>query len=159
MNVYTWLDAFRDALEGCAADEDFRRSPSGPADALVDRLAARLGEEDVRRRMRAKLVRTRRPLLEGQVEQLRALRDLDAETELERRPTVIADLEVQDDRAVLTFEGRTLSLPARVRRELAYVLEADGAFRPSELPGKLDQAGRLVLVRRLVREGLLRITD
>jgi hypothetical protein len=158
-NVYTWLDAFRAALDECEADEEFRRSPEGPAAALVERLAARLDEDDVERRMRARFVRTRRPLLEGQVEQLRALRDLDAETELERRPTVLADLEVQDDRAVLVFEGRTLSLPARVRRELAYVLGAEGTFRPSDLPGKLDEAGRLVLVRRLVREGLLRISD
>jgi len=28
-------------------------------------------------------------------------------------------------------------------------------FRPDELPGPLDVAGRLVLVRRLIREGYL----
>ncbi len=36
--------------------------------------------------------------------------------------------------------------------------EADEPFLPSELPGDLDDAGRLVLVRRLVREGFLRLS-
>ncbi|HET9673318.1 MAG TPA: cupin domain-containing protein [Gaiellaceae bacterium] len=156
-NVYTWLDAFRAALEECAVDEPFRCSPEGSPDELVARLASRLGADDVRRRMRTKLVSSRRPILDGQVDQLRALRDLDAETELERRPTVLADVETRGDRAILMFEGRTLEFPARVRGELDYVLEAEDTFRPSDLPGKLDEAGRLVLVRRLVRDGLLRI--
>jgi hypothetical protein len=103
------------------------------------------------------LVSTRRPILAGQVDQLRALRDLDAETELERRPTVLVDVETRGDRAVITFEGKTLEFPARVRGELDYVLESEDSFRPSDLPGRLDEAGRLVLVRRLVRDGLLRI--
>ena len=32
------------------------------------------------------------------------------------------------------------------------------AFRAADLPGKLDEEGRLVLVRRLVREGFLRVS-
>jgi hypothetical protein len=36
--------------------------------------------------------------------------------------------------------------------------EAEGTFTASELPGELDDAGRLVLVRRLVREGFLRVS-
>ena len=81
-NVYSWLDAFKAALDECADDPDFRRSPDGSADELLARLGERLGRDDVRRRMRTKLVRTRRPVLTGQVGQLRALRELHSETEL-----------------------------------------------------------------------------
>ena len=158
VNVYTWLDAFRSALDECAADAEFRRSPAGDASDLVDRLAERLGSDDVARRMRAKLVHTRRPVLDGQVGQLRALRDLGPETEVERRETVLADLGLRDGHAVLAFEGRELEFPERLRDELAFVLAADGPFRPSDLPGKLDADGRLVLVSRLVREGFLLIS-
>lgn len=154
-NVYTWLDAFKAALEECADDAEFRRSPSGPAEELLARLGERLGEADVRRRMRAKLVRSRRPVLDGQLGHLRALRDLNPETELERRPTVLADLVVHEDRAELTFEGRTLEFPAHVGDALEFVLGTDEPFRPSDLPGTLDEEGRLALVSRLVREGLL----
>ena len=34
----------------------------------------------------------------------------------------------------------------------------EGPFRLADLPGRLDEPGRLVLVRRLVREGFLRIS-
>ena len=71
--------------------------------------------------------------------------------------TVIADLSV-DDEARLSFEGRELSLPAFVAADLEFLLDIDEPFRASDLPGPLDDEGRLVLVRRLVREGLLRIT-
>jgi hypothetical protein len=159
VNVYTWLDAFRAALDSCASDVEFRRSAeSGDAEALLERLAARLSPGDVRRRMRRRLVRSRRPILEGQIEQLRALRELDAQTELERRPTVLADLTLHDDTARLAFEGRTLEFPAHAREELEFVLGADEPFRAADLPGSLDEDGRLVLVTRLVREGLLRIS-
>lgn len=155
VNVYTWLDAFRAALDECAGDVDFRRSPSGAADALVRRLAARLSPDDVRTRMRRKLVRTRRPILDGQFSQFRALESLDGETEVERRATVIAELEG----TTLHFEGKTLSFPERLREELEFVLATDEAFRAADLPGPLDDESRVVLVRRLVREGLLRITS
>jgi ribosomal protein L16 Arg81 hydroxylase len=159
VNVYTWMDAFRAALDECGEDAAFRRSAeAGSADDLLEKLARRLEREDVDRRRRAKLVRTRRPILDGQVEQLRALRDLDLETPVERRETVLADLAVDDGSALLSFEGRTLTFPARVAGELSHLLEAEGPIRPADLPGPLDEQGRLVLVGRLVREGLLRIS-
>jgi hypothetical protein len=105
--------------------------------------------------MRSRLVRSRRPVLDGQLAHLRALRDLDSETELERRPTVLADLVVREGRAKLTFEGRTLEFPAHVGDALEFVLRTDEPFCPSDLPGTLDEEGRLALVARLVREGLL----
>jgi hypothetical protein len=154
-NVYSWLDAFKAALDECADDPAFRHSPEGPAEELLTRLGERLGEDDVKRRMRSRLVRTRRPVLDGQVGHLRALRDLDPESELERRPTVLADLALGDDGAELTFEGRTLEFPAHVGEALEFMLGADDTFRPSDLPGSLDEEGRLALVARLVREGFL----
>jgi hypothetical protein len=154
VNVYTWLDAFRAALDGCANDVAFRRSPSGEPDELLAALAARLSPDDVRRRRRRKLVKTRRPILDGQFEALRALETLDLETELERRETVLADLEGTN----LRFEGTTLEFPEHVREELEFLLGAEAPFRAADIPGSLDEDGRLSLVRRLVREGLLRPT-
>ena len=155
VNVYTWLDAFRAALEECADDVRFRRSPEpGDVDELVERLAARLSPEDVRKRMRRKLVGSRRPILDGQLAQLRSLESLDVHTEVERRPTVLFELEGTK----LHFDGKTLELPRRLRAELAFVLAASGPFCAGDLPGPLDDEGRLVLLRRLVREGLLRLS-
>jgi hypothetical protein len=161
VNVVTTLDAVRAALDECAADVEFRRAI--PADGelagdLLERLGARLDPDLVARRARRRLVESRRPIRHGQLGQLRALDRLSLETTLERRPTVLADLDLAEDgSARLVFEGKTLAFPPQAQLDLAYVLTADGPFRPDELPGDLDDAGRLVLVRRLVREGFVRI--
>ena len=161
VNVVTALDAVRAALDECAADVEFRRSvpPDGAlADDLIERLRERLEPDDVARRARRRLVATRRPIRHGQITQVRALDELSAETEVERRPTVLADLELTDDGGVrLSFDGKTIVLPPQARVDVAFLVTADGSFRPADLPGDLDEAGRLVLVRRLVREGFLLI--
>jgi hypothetical protein len=155
INVYTWIDAFRAAVEACAADVGFRRTPEGEeADDLLERLGEQLQPERVERRRRRKLVRSRRAVLGGQLSQLRALEDLDLDTEVERRPTVLFDL----TGSTLSFEGKDLAFPEEVADELVFAAEADEPFTPGDLPGDLDDEGRLVLVGRLVREGFLLIS-
>lgn len=159
VNVVTWLDAFRAALEECADEVEFRRSiEDGSADELVEVLRSRLTRPDVERRATEKLVRTRRPIRDGQLSQLRALGDLDGETELERRPTVLAGVAERNGSIVIAFEGKELAFPAHAADEIRGLFELDEPFTAADLPGSLDEDGRLVLIRRLVREGLLRIS-
>jgi bifunctional lysine-specific demethylase and histidyl-hydroxylase NO66 len=160
INAYTWLDAAKAALAETEQELAFRHGiepGTGPPDRLAERLGAELDPELVAKRRRRKFVQTRRPIRADGLSQLRALERLDGETELERRETVIADLEEGGDGWTLAFEGRELRFPAHAGPELEACYEADEPFRPSELPGDLDAEGRLVLARRLVREGFLRI--
>jgi bifunctional lysine-specific demethylase and histidyl-hydroxylase NO66 len=159
VNVHTWLDAFKMALEECAEDVAFRRSAVGDPGDLVERLAARLDRADVERRRRGRLVASRRPVLSGQLSQLRALDRLTTETLVERRETVLYDLAELDGRLLLSFEGRELVFPGQARAAVEALAEAEEPLRPADLPGDLDDEGRLVVVRRLVREGFLRISD
>ncbi len=148
VSVRTWLDEARSTLERGADDVELRRAVDG---AEPPELPA-LDREAALRRARRRLVRTRRPILDGQLAELRALDRLTTETPLERRDTVIADLEG----ARLSFEGRELEFPGRLADELTFLVETTERFTAAEIPGTLDEPGRLVLVRRLVREGFLR---
>lgn len=153
------LDALRAALSECADDIEFRRSLDADgelAGELLERLAARLGRDEVARRARRRFVDGRRPILDGQLSQIRALERLTLQSPLERRPTVIAELERAHDGATLRFEGKQLRFPAQAAVAVAAVHAAGEPFTPAELPGPLDAASRLVLVKRLVREGFLR---
>jgi lysine-specific demethylase/histidyl-hydroxylase NO66 len=155
VNVVTWADALRAALQECEEDVEFRGSvpAEGVLEAdLLERLADRLGAEEIARRARARFVNSRRPILDGQLEEVRALESLTVETPLERRDTVIADLEGM----TLSFEGKHVAFPEQAREELEAVFSADEPFTAAELPGGLDDDSRLVLVRRLIREGFLR---
>ena len=149
VNVRRWIDEARALIDEAAADDvELRRSVDRGEPPELPALDAAATE----RRAREKFVRTRRPILDGQLSELRALDSLSAETELMRRATVIADL----DGTTLVFEGKTLRFPERLAPELEFLVTTVEPFRAVDLPGTLDEAGRLVLVRRLVREGFLR---
>jgi Cupin superfamily protein len=152
VNVRPWVDAVRRLLDELENELPFRRSIDEEPDGLLELLADRLDVDAVRRDARDRLVRSRRPVLDGQLSELRALDSLTVDTPLERRQTVIADL----DGTALSFEGRTLRFPERLAAELEFLVSADGPFTAADLPGPLDEEGRLVLFRRLVRAGFLR---
>jgi hypothetical protein len=158
VNVYPWIEAVRAAVDRCAADVGFRRSVDSDGGSLLERLEEELDPERVERAARERFVRTRRPILDGQLRQLSALDNLSAGTVVERRETVIADLDVEED-VRLSFEGKQLVLPAQTEPEVAFAVETESPFRASDLPGRLGEPGRLILIRRLVREGFLRIVD
>ena len=160
--VATWLDALQEAVREAANEEvDLRRGvpADGRApDGLLELVAARLSPEAVSSRTRRSFVRSRRPVREDAFDQVRALEELDVDSSLERRETVIFDFAVDEHEARLSFEGRGLRFPARIRAELEFLAAAEGPFTLADLPGRLDDPGRLVLGRRLVREGFLRIS-
>lgn len=158
VKVYTWLEAVRAALDECAGEIEFRRAvpASGELDPnLLGSLGERLSPEAVVRRMRRRFVEGRRPIRDGQLSQLRALEQLTVETPLERRPTVIHELDFPE----LRFEDKTIAFPTHVEPELGFLVSAEGPFTLTGLPGNLDDESRLVLGRRLVREGFLQIVS
>jgi hypothetical protein len=148
VNVRRWVDEARAELDQAVEDVAFRRSIDREEPPVVPQL----DPEAARARARDRFVRSRLPVLDGQLTELRALDSLTVDVELERRDTVIADLHG----TTLVFEGRTLRFPPRLAADLEFLLTADRSFAPRELPGELDDDGRLVLVKRLVREGFLR---
>ncbi|HEX2044253.1 MAG TPA: cupin domain-containing protein [Gaiellaceae bacterium] len=162
VSTHTWMDAFTAALEDCADEPEFRRGVAADGrggEDLLERLRRRLEPDAVAARMRRRFVRTRRPLPEEELTQRRELATLGPATPVERRPTVIADVEADAGGVTLVFEGKEVRFPALVRDDVEFCAEAPGSFTPGDLPGELDDEGRLVLVRRLVREGFLRLTD
>jgi hypothetical protein len=95
---------------------------------------------------------SRRPILDGQLSESASRVRADRARLVERRFTVIALLAG----ATLCFEGKEVRFPPHAADVVAAVYEATGAFSAADLPASLDEPGRLVPVRRLVREGLLR---
>jgi ribosomal protein L16 Arg81 hydroxylase len=148
VNVRRWIDEARSAIDELEDKLGFRQAIDGEEPPALPTLDA----DAARERARERFVFSRRPILDGQLAELRALEELSAETELERRDTVIADLHG----TTLLFEGRRLRFPEGLAAELEFLVTSEDAFDASQLPGALDGAGRLVLLRRLVREGFLR---
>jgi hypothetical protein len=160
VNVISWQQAIRDALDETGDDVAMRRSiEAGSLDDALHVLAERLGEDDVERRRVARLTRRSRPLLADGFDQLRALDHLDLGTPLERRPAHAFVRDDGDGGLVLEHDGGELLLPGELRDEICAVLEADAPFTAAELPGTLDGDARIAFAARLVREGLVRIVS
>jgi hypothetical protein len=61
---------------------------------------------------------------------------------------------VADGRASIVFQGKEVRGPGKLARAFEHIADCDGVFHPRELPALTDNE-RLVVCRRLMREGLL----
>lgn len=99
---------------------------------------------------------TRRPVLRGGLQDRLAVAAIDDDTRLDRRAGSVCVLAPDGDRLRVLLGDRELVVPARLGAVLDHVREQP-ELRPADLAEWLDLESRLVLARRLVREGLLRV--
>jgi bifunctional lysine-specific demethylase and histidyl-hydroxylase NO66 len=164
----TWNQLLREVVERATAEAAFREplpvgyaaNPAAFAAEVADRVAElrrfldkvdpqRIAEDAARRFWSA-----RPPLLDGQLQQLLRLDQLGDHSVVRRREGAVCRLRQRGERLEVLLGDRELSMPARLEPAMRRVLAAD-RFAVAELAGVLDEPSRLVLVRRLVREGLL----
>jgi bifunctional lysine-specific demethylase and histidyl-hydroxylase NO66 len=164
----TWADVVRRAVTA-AAEDALSREPlpvgyaADPA-ALTAGVAGQLGE--LRRRLDKldpgllaagaadRFWSSRPPILAGQLQQLLALEEIGQATVVRRRPGATCRLRRRGDRLEVLLGDRALHMPARLAPAMREILARD-RLAVADLAGHLDPPSRLVLVRRLVREGLL----
>jgi hypothetical protein len=87
-----------------------------------------------------------------------ALPALDDDTVLVRRPGAVCVLRQVGDDLVVLLGDRTMRMPVRLHAAMTFV-QSQLTLRPRDLDEFLDEQSRLVLSRRLVREGLLQVLD
>jgi bifunctional lysine-specific demethylase and histidyl-hydroxylase NO66 len=135
-------------------------APASLAPALGERLrelAARVASLDAGEaaaHLAHRFWAERSPILEGQLAELMALPALSRQSVLRRRPASIARVSQIEEALTLTLGDRSLQMPTRLGPALDYILGRP-QFALAELDPFLDESSQLVLVRRLVREGLL----
>ena len=169
INQLTWRDlvdrVVRDALAeipeehlpaGYLDDPSLLAEGLGPHLATVAESVRRVVPAEVASGQVRRFLTSRPPRLDGGLRDRVALVDLALDTELQRRPGVPCVLEEDGDRLRVLLGDRTLVVPARLRPALADVA-ARRTLTPADLTAHLDEQSALVLCRRLVREGLLRI--
>lgn len=93
---------------------------------------------------------------DGHFSHLVRLSDLSSQTLLARREAILCAVESGNDFSCIRFGLRSVRGPAHLRRAFEFIRDHVG-FKVSEIPG-LDDQSRLVISRRLIREGLLRFT-
>ena len=95
---------------------------------------------------------------DGHFAQLDALMNLGLDSELERRAGILCTVHHFEDKfSNIRFGTQHVRGPARLRHAFEFIRDTD-RFRVLEIPG-LDDQSRLVIARRLIREGLLRFAE
>jgi lysine-specific demethylase/histidyl-hydroxylase NO66 len=169
--AYTWVDVWRHLFQGLPDEVRFRetlpvgfaRDPDGLAHEMTVRakdLQAWVEEtagEDSARSFAERFWRGRRAVVPGGLEQLEQLRDIGPGTLFRLRPEAVFRVSTEGDEALVVLGMRVLRMPAFVLPALRFVAEHEGPFAPEDLPGPLDEGSRLVLLRRLLREGALEV--
>jgi JmjC domain len=164
----TWGDLARravtSAVEGALSGEPLPAGYAADPATLTAGLAEQLTE--VRRRLDKldpaaiadaaadRFWSSQPPLLAGQLQELLALEEIGDDTVVRRRPGAVCRLRRREDRLEVLLGDRTLLMPARLAPAMRVVLAGE-RLTVADLAGHLDPPSRLVLVRRLVREGLL----
>lgn len=174
VNVYRWADLLLQTFAHISRrDVAFRRSiPGGalPADRsqlkakfkeLVERWAAAASADDAFEHALDMLA----DQFMGQLEMLPCGQfaghdncDVGLDSLLERDVRAVCRVVEGDQGVAIVFPGNRVAGPHRIAAALRFVAAAR-RFKPRDLPGELSDDGKLVLVRRLMREGLLRVVS
>jgi len=171
--VRTWADAFKTAIDAINLNTPaFREAlPPGFHRPGADRAAARLKAKALLELFRdgfdadallddfaQELVESRHGLLRGQLQQVQRLDGIEPTSRAAARPNLLYDIVAQGDGVSLYCYGQELRFPAHAAATLEAALSPE-EYAVGGLPGELDEQGKVVLVRRLVREGLVRLSN
>ncbi len=162
----TWADVMIEAVSQACLDMPALRAnlPVGIANAgynaseaaqtfrdLFDTIAREAEFEPILQRLAVDFVTSRQPDLRGCLQELDTT--LMLESKVAPRPDLIYMLREANEKVVVLYGASEISFPDYARDALAFALGSD-SFVVRDLP-YLDDAEKLVLVGRLLREGLL----
>jgi len=165
----TWADVLVEAVSAaCLSSPAFRANlPVGFANAdfdataaratfraLLDRFSQAAELDPILERFAEDFVTSRRPDLAGTLKEADQGAAVMPQTRVIARPHLIYRLREDGQQVTLLFGSSRLTFPVVAAEPIKFAL-AGQPFLVRELPGRLDAAGKAVLVRRLLSEGLL----
>jgi hypothetical protein len=165
----TWADVMVEAIsQACLASPAFRANlPAGFANpgfdrrkaeatfrSLVETFARTAELGPILDRFAESFVTSRRPAFDGCLTELDSPPQVSLESRLIARPHLLHMLREESDKLVVLFGSTQITLPSFTREALTFALSGK-AFQVSDLPGPLDDPGKVVLAQRLIREGML----
>ena len=169
LTAFTWAEFLVESVTAAALEEEsLRRNlprefaregfPAAERERLfAEKLAfvqSRFDPEVVWRRFTDEVLATDVPLFTDLLgERLRG-DPLTSRSRVRRRAGLLTEAAAEGEACLLRFCGRELRLPVAVWPALRFATATD-EFAVEELPDCLDAAGKLTLVTRLVREGVL----
>ncbi len=152
---------FRKAVPvGYLNDGSARRQMEQQLQALIKTFAESDAFELLYEGLTDELIRKASPLADGHFANIDAAgKSLHLKSRVVKRPNMRCRVTVAEDVVRIYFPGNTIKAGAEYRDALLFVAHAEDAFEVNALPDSLDAGRKIVLVQRLIRGGLLQMTQ
>lgn len=166
--TYTWIDLFRYMLEETHSIDAFRRS-FNPRDnseksikdnfaELSEKLVNKISFEKIKNDFATRLSKKSLTSDHNRLMDLVHLNEVSLATAVKFRHEINFNLKKDSEYISLNFYNKKIKLPLYTLPSIEYILDSPG-FKIFELEGDLDDDGKLVLCRKLIKEGFLLIAD
>jgi ribosomal protein L16 Arg81 hydroxylase len=171
--AYTWADLFLEAVAHAAvADKSLRENlPLGFARpdfpraegssqyreklaGLFDRLSSEASFQSLSRELPVH----HRSSFTNLLSQMTSLSSVNLDSSVRNRQGITWDFQEEDDTCVVQHGRTELRVPRALEPALRF-LRGDGRTLVRHIPDCVDEAGKIVLVRRLIKEGLMELID
>ena len=106
----------------------------------------------------ARFVSSRQPLLDGALSSANRVEAITPTSAVKRRTDIIFRITRDQETVTLSFYGKKIQLPAYTEPSLRYIVQTT-RFTVRDIPGEIDDAGKVVLVRSLLRQGFLTLDE
>lgn len=97
-------------------------------------------------------------LPDGHFTQIDDLKTIELDTVVKKRDGVLCHIFKEEDSVSIQFPGNKVNGPSYIEPALYFIADST-EFHISSIPNSLSEDGKLVLVRRLIKEGLLTIVQ
>lgn len=172
LRAYVWSDLLAEALAAMtqrhvalrhAVPPELLRGDLAPAAArdhfreMLRLLAEDANLEEGLAGLAGKLLRTLRPIPDDRLSQVHELPALTLTTVLRKMHGTVCHITREENEVNIEYPQNTVRGPVTIAPALHFIANAE-RFLVCDVPGLTDE-GKLTLVRRLVKEGLLQIAD
>ncbi|MFJ1456559.1 JmjC domain-containing protein [Nocardia sp. N2S4-5] len=166
----TWVDFFTRAMElaalenpefrqdlppGFVADRETQQSMAPIFEFLRAQLGEKLSFDAALRSLLEEQVGARTFPADGHFSVLANLQEIGPDSAVEKRSGLACLVESSDDTTAIRFGPKRVQGPKALSSTLEYIRDHQH-FRICDLPDAISSESKLVLVRRLIRDGLLR---
>lgn len=121
---------------------------------LMGRLQRQARPDLVLGLMADRLIIDRPVLIPEQGRMIQAAASLTTDSRVGGRPGLMYRISVQRKKVTLICNARQITFPRFAASSLEFALRTD-SYLPTDLPGPLTETAKVVLIRRLMREGLV----
>ncbi|MEH2124094.1 cupin domain-containing protein [Nostoc sp.] len=170
--VYRWVDLIQEALTSIVQqnvefrkavpvsfvrDDDAKTQTKNQLKDLLKTFASSVDIDDAVERLTIKFIGSLSPLADSHFSKLDDLQQIDLNTHVVKRQGMICTTVRKGDVVMIQFPQNRVEAPAYVEPAFRFIAESEAAFEIKSLPDFASDNSKIVLVRRLLKEGLLTI--